>query len=93
MRDDCRKMRRFLMDTQGLFEDESVGIDFGITHAIDGNWGVHAILEKSLFAGAARAQASVRDGRRNHGARCGCLVACVGARRLCFTDGRSMFLP
>jgi acetamidase/formamidase len=51
-------MRRFLMDTQGLSEDEaislmSVGVDFGITQVVDGNWGVHAILKKSLFAGAA----------------------------------------
>jgi acetamidase/formamidase len=58
MRDAFRKMRRFLMDTQGLSEDEaislmSVGVDFGITQVVDGNWGVHAILKKSLFAGAA----------------------------------------
>ena len=58
MRDAFRKMRRFLMDTQALSEDEaislmSVGVDFGITQVVDGNWGVHAILKKSLFAGAA----------------------------------------
>jgi acetamidase/formamidase len=58
MRDAFRKMRQFLMDTQGLTEDEaislmSVGVDFGITQVVDGNWGVHAILKKSLFAGAA----------------------------------------
>jgi acetamidase/formamidase len=52
-----RTLRRFLMDTQGLSEDEaislmSVGVDFGITQVVDGNWGVHAILKKSLFAGA-----------------------------------------
>ena len=46
------------MDTQGLSEDEaislmSVGVDFGITQVVDGNWGVHAILKKGLFAGAA----------------------------------------
>jgi acetamidase/formamidase len=58
MRDAFRKMRRFLMDTQALSEDEaislmSVGVDFGITQVVDGNWGVHAILKKSLFAGTA----------------------------------------
>ena len=57
MRDAFRKARRFLMTTRGLGEDEaisllSVGVDFGITQVVDGNWGVHAIIKKSLFAGA-----------------------------------------
>ena len=56
MRDAFRKMRHFLMTTQGLTEDEavslmSVGVDFGVTQVVDGNWGVHAIVKKSLFAG------------------------------------------
>ena len=56
LRDAFRKMRHFLMTTQGLSEDEavslmSVGVDFGITQVVDGNWGVHAIVKKSLFAG------------------------------------------
>ena len=56
MRDAFRKMRHFLMTTQGLTEDEAislmtVGVDFGITQVVDGNWGVHGILKKSLFAG------------------------------------------
>ena len=47
MRDAFRKMRHFLMTTQGLSEDEaislmSVAVDFGITQVVDGNWGVHA---------------------------------------------------
>ena len=55
MRDAFRKMRQFLMTTQGLTEDEaislmSVGVDFGVTQVVDGNWGVHAILKKNLFA-------------------------------------------
>ena len=55
MRDAFRKMRQFLMTTQGLTEDEaislmSVGVDFGVTQVVDGNWGVHAILRKNLFA-------------------------------------------
>lgn len=56
MRDAFRKMRHFLMTTQDLSEDEaislmSVAVDFGITQVVDGNWGVHGILEKSVFAG------------------------------------------
>ena len=56
MRDAFRKMRHFLMTTQGLNEDEavslmSVGVDFGVTQVVDGNWGVHAIVKKNLFAG------------------------------------------
>ena len=55
--DAFRKMRRFLMTTKGLSEDEaislmSVAVDFGVTQVVDGNWGVHAIIKKGLFAGA-----------------------------------------
>lgn len=61
MRDAFRKLREFLMNTQKLSEDEaislmSVAADFGITQVVDGNWGVHATLPKSVFAGP-RAQA------------------------------------
>lgn len=56
LRDSFRKMRHFLMTTQRLNEDEavslmSIAVDFGITQVVDGNWGVHAIIKKSLFAG------------------------------------------
>jgi acetamidase/formamidase len=56
MRDAFRKMRHFLMTTQGLSEDEaislmSVAVDFGVTQVVDGNWGVHAVIKKSIFAG------------------------------------------
>jgi acetamidase/formamidase len=49
-------MRSFLMTTKGLSEDEaisliSIGVDFGVTQVVDGNWGIHAIIKKSLFAG------------------------------------------
>lgn len=59
MRDAFRKTRRFLMTTLGLTEDEaislmSVAVDFGITQVVDGNWGVHAVIRKSLFAGRAK---------------------------------------
>ncbi len=58
MKDAFRKMRHFLMTTKGLSEDEaislmSVAVDFGVTQVVDGNWGVHAIIKKSLFAGTA----------------------------------------
>ncbi|HAO25084.1 MAG TPA: acetamidase, partial [Methylophaga sp.] len=54
LRDAYRKMRHFLMTTQQLDEDEAislmtVAVDFGITQVVDGNWGVHAILKKSMF--------------------------------------------
>ncbi len=57
LRDAFRKMRHFLMTTQGLSEDEavslmSVGVDFGVTQVVDGNWGVHAIVKKNLFGSA-----------------------------------------
>ena len=46
------------MTTRGLSEDEaislmSVAVDYGITQVVDGNWGVHAIIKKSLFSGEA----------------------------------------
>ena len=54
MRDAFRKMRRFLMTAKKLTEDEaislmSIAVDFGITQVVDGNWGVHAIVRKSIF--------------------------------------------
>ena len=27
----------------------SVAVDFGVTQVVDGNWGVHAIIRKSMF--------------------------------------------
>jgi acetamidase/formamidase len=57
LKDAFRKMRAFLMKTKGLTEDEaisliSIAVDFGVTQVVDGNWGIHAIVKKSLFAGA-----------------------------------------
>jgi len=54
MRDAFRKTRRFLMTSKGLSEDEaislmSVGVDFGFTQVVDGNWGVHAVIRKAMF--------------------------------------------
>jgi acetamidase/formamidase len=54
MRDAFRKMRRFLMTTKNLSEDEaislmSVGVDFGVSQVVDGNFGVHGIVRKDIF--------------------------------------------
>lgn len=56
MRDAFRKLRRFLMTTQKLSEDEaislmSVAADFAVTQVVDANWGVTGSIRKSLFAG------------------------------------------
>ena len=56
LKDAFRKMRAFLMTTKGLTEDEaisliSIAVDFGVTQVVDGNWGIHAIIKKNLFAG------------------------------------------
>ncbi|WP_156841701.1 acetamidase/formamidase family protein [Novosphingobium aquimarinum] len=55
MRDCFRKARRFLMTLRNLTEDEaisllSVGVDFGVSQVANGNWGVHAVIRKSLFS-------------------------------------------
>jgi acetamidase/formamidase len=55
MADAFHKARRLLMTAHGLSEDEaisllSVAVDFGVTQVVDGNWGVHAIIPKSIFA-------------------------------------------
>ena len=54
MWDPFRKMRRFLMTTKGLSEDEaislmSVAVDFGVTQVVDANWGVHGTIRKNIF--------------------------------------------
>jgi acetamidase/formamidase len=52
---DCYiKTRNWLMDVYGLTEEETIAmmstaIDFGITQVVDGNWGVHADIDKWLF--------------------------------------------
>lgn len=55
LRDAFRKMRAFLMTSKKLTEDEaisliSVAVDFGVTQVVDGNWGVHAVIKKDIFA-------------------------------------------
>ena len=56
LRSAFRATRKFLMETFDLSEDEavsliSIGVDFGVTQVADGNWGVHAIIRKKMFAG------------------------------------------
>jgi acetamidase/formamidase len=39
--------------TKKLTEDEAIslitiGVDFGITKVVDGNWGVHAVIKKDI---------------------------------------------
>jgi acetamidase/formamidase len=46
--------RKFIMAQYDLTEYEAwtiitQGIDFGMTQLVDGNWGVHAIVPKSIF--------------------------------------------
>jgi acetamidase/formamidase len=57
LRNAFRATRKFLMQYYGLSEDEAValislGVDFGVTQVADGNWGVHAIVRKSMFSAA-----------------------------------------
>jgi len=53
--EDCfNKTRLFLMNSFNLTEEETIaimatGVDFGITQVVDGNWGVHADIEKWIF--------------------------------------------
>jgi acetamidase/formamidase len=58
MKDAFRKMRRFLMAMRGFSEDEAIAlmsaaVDFGVTQVVDGNWGVHATIRKSVLSGSA----------------------------------------
>jgi acetamidase/formamidase len=51
------KTRNWLMDVMDLTEEEvialmSTAVDFGITQVVDGNWGVHADIDKWIFSDA-----------------------------------------
>ncbi|NMF82217.1 acetamidase/formamidase family protein [Nodosilinea sp. P-1105] len=55
LKDSSAKMRDFLMNGMTMSEDEAfslmtVGADFAITQVVDGNWGVHGIIPKGIFA-------------------------------------------
>lgn len=54
MKDACIKTNKFLIEFYDLTEDEAISvmstaIDFGITQIVDGNYGVHSIIKKSIF--------------------------------------------
>ncbi|MFC5647706.1 hypothetical protein ACFPYJ_00980 [Paenibacillus solisilvae] len=56
----------FLMNGMNLTEDEayslmSVSTDFGVFQVVDGNWGVHAVIAKSLFTDREPTLTSVRS--------------------------------
>jgi acetamidase/formamidase len=54
MRDAFSKTNTFITNYYNISEDQSistmsVGVDFGVTQVVDGNWGVHSIIKKSMF--------------------------------------------
>ena len=52
---DVRGLHPYYKELADRFEDEAISlmsVDFGVTQVVDGNWGGHAIIKKSLFAGA-----------------------------------------
>jgi len=54
LEDAFNKTRIFIMDVYELTEEETIalmstGVDFGITQIVDGNWGVHADIDKWMF--------------------------------------------
>ena len=57
--------RKFLMATYSLTNAEAdtiitQGVDFGMTQLVDGNWGVHAVVPKSIFAAGASRRLEVK---------------------------------
>lgn len=55
LKDCSNKLRDFLMNGMNLTEDEAISLitvsgDFAITQVVDGNWGVHGIIPKAMFA-------------------------------------------
>lgn len=57
MADTFIKARDWIMDTYDTIEEEVIAImttsvNFGVTQVVDGNWGVHATIEKWVFDGS-----------------------------------------
>ena len=57
--------RKFLMATYSLTNAEAdtiitQGVDFGMTQLVDGNWGVHAVVPKAIFAAGASRRLEVK---------------------------------
>ncbi|MFS0869166.1 acetamidase/formamidase family protein [Paenibacillus xylanilyticus] len=73
MKDAAHKTKAFLMRGMQLTEDEayslmSVTTDFGVTQVVDGNWGVHAVIDKKLFGDAEREMTPLRSRFEQFGA-------------------------
>jgi hypothetical protein len=54
MKNAYTQTRKFVMAEYGLTEAEATtiittGVDFSITQLVDGNWGVHSVIPKSIF--------------------------------------------
>lgn len=74
MKDAAHKTKAFLIRGMELTEDEayslmSVTTDFGVTQVVDGNWGVHAIIDKKLFGDAERSMTPLRSSFEQFGAK------------------------
>ena len=54
MKNAYTQTRKFVMAEYGLTEAEATtvittGVDFSITQLVDGNWGVHSVIPKTIF--------------------------------------------
>lgn len=59
MKNAFTQTRKFMMAKWGLSEFEAwtiitQAVDFGVTQLVDGNWGIHAVIPKSIFEGVER---------------------------------------
>lgn len=73
MKDAANKTKSFLMRGMDLTEDEayslmSVSTDFGITQVVDGNWGIHGIINKKIFGEKEQKRALLRNSFEQFGA-------------------------
>ncbi|MEK5058466.1 acetamidase [Paenibacillus sp. FSL H7-0326] len=76
MKDAAFKTKFFLMKGMNLSEDEayslmSISSDFGITQVVDGNWGVHAVINKGQFGDAEQKTVGLRNSFESFGAKVG----------------------
>ncbi|MCM3781377.1 acetamidase/formamidase family protein [Neobacillus mesonae] len=74
MKDTALKAKSFLMKGMDLTEDEayslmSVSSDFGITQVVDGNWGVHAVINKGQFGEAEQKTVGLRSSFESFGSK------------------------
>jgi acetamidase/formamidase len=57
MKNSFTQTRKFMMNMYGVTDREATtiitqGVNFGMTQLVDGNWGVHGVIPKSIFATA-----------------------------------------